>query len=481
MIRDKLEKINDFTWKLPKTVREKMRVDAHIFASKNIIDSGDDKAFEQLTNVACLPGIIEPVVGMPDLHWGYGLPVGAVGAFDLQEGIISAGMTGFDINCGIRMLTTTLVTKDVQAVKRELTNELFKRVRAGVGSKSRIKLTAAQLDEVMERGAQWCVDNGYGIKEDTAHSEENGNMPGANPAKVSRDARKRGMPQLGTLGAGNHFLEVQRVEQVFDKTIADAYGLSKDQVVVMIHCGSRGFGHQIASDYLRIMNRAVKENNIWLPDPQLVCAPVQSTQGIDYYEAMVCGVNFAFANRQMITSFVREAFSRVFKKDWHELGLTLLYDVCHNIAKKEIHTINGKKKEVMVHRKGATRSFAPGHEKVPSAYRRAGQPVLIAGSMGTASYILSGTQGAMEKSFGSSCHGAGRQMSRKGAIREFKGANIQAQLEKKGILAKATNPLLLAEEAPGAYKDVDEVIASVAGAGISNTVARVTPLLVTKG
>ncbi len=384
-------------------------------------------------------------------------------------------------NCGIHMLKTNLTSDDIERVKKQLTDELFKAVPSGVGSKSKIRLGEKELNEIMIKGANWCVENGYGVEDDVKRMEEEGNMLGGDVSKVSAEAKKRGTPQLGTLGAGNHFLEVQKVEELFDNKTAKNFGLEKDGVTVMIHCGSRGFGHQIASDYLRTMKRASQKYNIWLPDPQLVCAPFKSEEGQDYYKAMICGVNYAFANRQMISAFARTAFEKVFKTDWQSLGMDTLYDVCHNIAKLEKHKINGKMKEVVVHRKGATRAFAPKHEKIPMVYRNAGQPVLIAGSMGTSSYILVGTKDGMAKSFGSSCHGAGRAMSRHSAIKKFQGANIQSELENKGIFVKATNPKLLAEEAPNAYKDVDEVIKSVRGAGISGMVAKVVPMIVTKG
>jgi tRNA-splicing ligase RtcB len=483
-VKEKLKSIGKNRWELPvgsRTTAPGMRVPARLIGTEKILDLAEEAAIEQLTNVTTLPGIVKYTVGMPDIHWGYGLPMGAVSAFDEEEGIISAGMTGFDINCGIRLIKTNLTSHDVMPKIRELIGALFRNVPSGVGSKSKLRLSPTDLEDVMTHGAGWAVESGFGEKGDLMHLEEGGAMEGADPNKVSIQAKKRGMPQAGTLGGGNHFLEVQRVEELYDDGTAKAFGLSKGKIAVMLHCGSRGFGHQIATDYLKILDRAVKKYNIDLPDRQLVCAPATSSEGQDYFAAMKAGVNYAFANRQVMTHRIRETFEDVFQGSWQDMGMEILYDVCHNICKYEEHTLDGEKKHLYVHRKGATRAFPPGHKDVPSAYRDVGQPVLIAGSMGTASYVLAGTEQAMAETFGSTCHGAGRRMSRKKAIRSYRGDEIKQALEREGKFVIATSPKVIAEEAPGAYKDVDEVIESVHGAGISTKVARMVPLAVAKG
>lgn len=483
-MKEKLKSIGKNRWELPvgsRTTAPGMRVPARLIGTEKILDWAEETAIEQLTNVTTLPGIVKYTVGMPDIHWGYGLPMGAVSAFDEEEGIISAGMTGFDINCGIRMIKTNLPSGDVIPKIRELIEALFKNVPSGVGSKSKLRLNQTDLEDVMTNGAGWAVESGFGEKEDLEHLEEGGAMEGADTSKVSIQAKKRGMPQAGTLGGGNHFLEVQRVEELYNDSTAKAFGLSKGNIAVMLHCGSRGFGHQIATDYLKILDRAVKKYNITLPDRQLVCAPATSPEGQDYFAAMKAGVNYAFANRQVMTHRIRETFEAVFQRSWQEMEMEILYDVCHNICKFEEHTVDGEKRHLYVHRKGATRAFPPGHKDVPSVYRDVGQPVLIAGSMGTASYVLSGTEQAMVETFGSTCHGAGRSMSRKKAIRSYRGDEIRQALERDGKFVVATSPKVIAEEAPGAYKDVDEVIESVHGAGISTKVARMVPLAVAKG
>ncbi len=462
--------------------RLKMRVPARIYANKKIIDTAEDTAIEQLTNVTCLPGIVKYSIGMPDIHWGYGLPMGAVGAFDPEEGIISAGMTGFDINCGIHMIRTDLTYAEVKPKLKELIETLFRNVPSGVGSKSKLRVNLNQLESVLTNGARWGVENGYGVKDDLEHMEENGCMAGADPSKVSDLAMKRGRPQLGTLGGGNHFLEVQRVSEIFDEKMASSFGIDReDQVAIMLHCGSRGFGHQVATDYLKTLGRAVEKYNIELPDRQLVCAPANSKEGQDYFGAMKAAVNYAFCNRHVITQWIRESFEQVFKQDWETMGMRTIYDVCHNICKLEEHVVDDEKRMLYVHRKGATRAFPPGHKDVPRAYRDVGQPVLIAGSMGTASYVLVGTEKAMEETFGSTCHGAGRTMSRKKAIKIHYGKDVQRKLESQGEVIRATSPKVLAEEAPDAYKDVNEVVNSVHNAGISLRVAKLVPMGVAKG
>jgi tRNA-splicing ligase RtcB (3'-phosphate/5'-hydroxy nucleic acid ligase) len=481
-IKSKMKKIGTAKHQISKELRKGMKVDAVVYANPKIINQIENDALWQLTNVACLPGIISPVVGAPDMHWGYGLPMGAVGVFDEKKGVISCGCTGFDINCGIRMIRTNLTQKEVAPKIQLLIDTLFKNVPCGVGAKGKLRLNLSQLDEVLVKGAKWAVENGYAVKEDTEHMEEEGQLKGADPTKVSDMAKKRGLPQLGTLGAGNHFLEVQAIDEIYDQKTAKAFGITKKgQVVIMLHCGSRGLGHQVASDYIKIHEKAAKKYNIELPDPQLVCAPTTSKEGQDYFKAMKCAANYAFANRTIMTSWVRESFEQVFGKKWKQMEMDTIYDVCHNICKLEEHKINGKMQKVYVHRKGSTRALPAGHKLVPKAYRDVGQPVLIAGSMGTASYILVGTSEGAE-SFYSTCHGAGRVMSRHKALKLFRGDDVKSQLMKtKKIYVRATHGKVIAEEAPGVYKDVDEVIESVHSAGISKKVARMIPLGVAKG
>lgn len=411
-----------------------------------------------------------------------GLPMGAVGVFDKEDGILSAGLAGFDLNCGINILRSDLTKEEITPKLNDLINKIFENVPCGVGAKGKVRVGDSELESVMLNGVKWAVENGYAVKEDLDHMEENGCMKGAETSKVSDKAKKRGKPQLGSLGAGNHFLEIQSVSDIYDDETAKAFGLTDpDQVLIMVHCGSRGFGHQVATDYLKIQGEAAKKYGIKLPDPQLVCAPTTSPEGQAFFGAMKCAVNYAFTNRQMIAHWIRESFEQVLGKDWETLGLRTIYSVAHNVIKEETHTINGEKREVYVHRKGATRAFPAGHPLVPEAYRKVGQPVLIAGTMGTSSYILKGTETGMSEAFGSTCHGAGRCMSRHAAIKKFYGEDVQKSLADKGISAKSTHPKVLAEEAPGAYKDVDMVIDSVHNAGISTKVARVIPLAVAKG
>ncbi len=468
-MKEKLKKINEFEWLLPKGVRDRMYVNAKIIANKKLIDAVEEAAVQQLTNVATLPGVVEPVIGLPDMHWGYGLPMGAVGAFDAKDGIISAGLCGFDINCGINLIRTNLTADEIRTKIRELVPSLFDAVPCGVGSKGTLKLSPHELDEVLKRGLDWAVEKGYITEEDQKATEENGKMSGADPSKVSDLAKKRGGPQLGTLGAGNHFLEIQEVSHILDKDAAKKWGIKEPgQAMIMIHCGSRGLGHQVATDYLKIQEQAVRKYNIWLPDRQLVCSPVKSKEGQDFFAAMKAAVNYSFTNRAVMTKWIREVFEKIFGKSWEEMDMKTVYAIAHNIVKLEEHKVNGEKKKLYVHRKGATRSF-------PNL------PVIIAGSMGTSSYLLKGTETAMEKSFGSSAHGAGRSMSRHAAIKRFWGGKVKEDLLKKGIVSQATHPKSLAEEAPEAYKDVEAVVDSVHGAGISTKVARMVPLGVVKG
>ncbi len=418
---------------------------------------------------------------MREAHQGYGFPIGGVAATDIEDGVLSPGGVGYDINCGVRVLRTNLERKDVESKIKELTQEIFTNVPSGLGSKRKIKLSIRDLDELLAEGVSWSLRNGFGWEEDALHCEANGKLEGADPSKVSSRAKERGVSQVGTLGAGNHFLEIQYVEKIFDEEAAKVYGLSENQVTVMIHTGSRGLGHQVCSDYLRVMERAVRKYNINLPDRELAAAPGNSPEGQDYLAAMACAANFAWANRQSITHWVRESFQNVFGMSAEDLDMHLVYDVAHNIAKIEKHKVNGEVRTVYVHRKGATRAFPPGHPEIPEKYRSVGQPVLIPGTMGTSSYILKGRQEAMELSFGSTAHGAGRVMSRHQAVRSFSGAGVKNKLMSKGIFVRAASIKVVSEEAPEAYKNVDEVAKASHDAGIASLVARLRPLGVVKG
>ncbi len=459
----------------------KMRVPARIFANQQVMDvMGKDRTFMQLKNVAGLPGIVKNALLMPDGHEGYGFPIGGVAAFDMETGVISPGGVGYDINCGVRLISTNLSKAEVLPKLPKLIDLLFKNVPSGVGSKGKLRLEKRQLEDAITRGVDWAIEQGYGSEKDKERTEENGRMEGADPSAVSDKALHRGMPQFGTVGAGNHFVEIQEVQKVLLPDIAEKFGLKQGNIVVMLHCGSRGFGHQVCDDSLREMLAAARKYNIELPDHELCCAPVNSPEAEKYIKAMRCAVNYAFNNRHIMMHWVRETFDDVFGKGTGE-NMPLVYDVCHNIAKFEEHAVDGQRKMLCVHRKGATRAFAAGRKELPSYYREIGQPVMIPGSMGTASYVLVGRQGAMDNSWGSSCHGAGRAMSRSRAVHTWNGKQIQGELASRGILVKATESELLAEEAPGAYKNVDDVVMSVQQAGLSDIVARMVPIGVVKG
>ena len=480
-IRTMVRKISDNNWEIPEGHIPGMRVPGRLFVSEHLLEGIEPGTVDQIANVATLPGIQKYSMAMPDAHLGYGFAIGGVAAFDEEEGVISPGGVGFDINCGVRLIRTNLRKEDVVPQIKRLTDELFNNVPAGVGSKSRFKASDKELDSAFLEGAKWAVDAGYGVEADVIHCEGNGYLEGADPSQVSAKARNRGKPQLGTLGSGNHFLEVQYVDEIYDREMASTFGLEEGQVTVMVHCGSRGAGHQICTDHLKELSQAVKKYGIELPDKQLACAPAQSKEAQNYFKAMLCAANYAWANRQMITHWTRESFEKVFGKDADDLEMSLLYDVAHNVAKLEQHNINGKKKKVYVHRKGATRAFPAGHPEVPSAYRDVGQPVLIPGSMGTPSFILCGAEESMDVSFGSACHGAGRIMSRAHAKKEFHGQSVKENLEARGITVRATHPSVIAEEAPGVYKSSSEVVNVVHELGIARKVARVIPLGVAKG
>lgn len=460
---------------------EGMKVSGIIYIDEVLENFLEEDAIRQVANVATLPGIVKASYAMPDIHTGYGFAIGGVAAFDLKEGIVSPGGVGYDINCGVRLVRTDLTKNDVVPVIRELVELLSYEIPSGVGSKGRLKLTKDDQKKLMLKGALWAVENGFGEKDDLLHTESGGCLEGADPSLISEKALERGKSQQGTLGSGNHFLEVQYVEEIYDKKIANALGIFLDQVTVMIHTGSRGFGHQVCTDFLDIMDSAVKKYDIYLPDRELACAPISSTEAQEYLAAMKAAANYAWANRQCIMHWTREAFMKLFNISPNDLGMKLIYDVAHNIAKIEEHTVNSKKMKLLVHRKGATRAFPPYHEELPPAYKDLGQPVLIPGDMGRASYILIGTQLGMEESFGSTCHGAGRVLSRHQAIKKAKGRSIRKEMEEKGIIVKSAGRETLAEEMSEAYKDVNNVVEVVHNAGISKKVARLRPLGVVKG
>ncbi len=479
----KIKQIDDVRWEIPQDFRRGMRVPARIYADAEMLnDMGKDLTLEQAVNVTFLQGIYKYSITLPDGHQGYGFPIGGVAATDAETGVISPGGVGYDINCGVRLLQTSMEKKDVEPKLREIVEALFRNVPSGLGSTGHVKLTPAQLDEVLERGAQWAIENGFGWKEDLERLEEKGCMAGADAKKVSAEAKHRGFPQLGSLGSGNHFLEVQKVDKIYDQEVAKKFGIDHEgQVTVMIHTGSRGLGHQVCSDYLRMMEKVVRQYKIELPDRELVNVPVNSPEGQAYFAAMACAANYAWANRQMIVHWVRQSFEQVFGKDAESLGLHIVYDVAHNIAKLEEHSIDGGKRKVYVHRKGATRAFGPGHPDVPAMYRDVGQPVLIPGDMGTASYVLVGTEQAMQETFASTAHGAGRHLSRTAALNQFWGEEVKKQLESRGIIVRAAKISVIAEEAPGSYKSVDKVAEISHKAGIARKVARLVPMGVTKG
>jgi len=459
-----------------------MRTDGIIFTSEKLLPTLiKDNAPQQVANVAYLPGIVGPSMAMPDIHWGYGFPIGGVAAFDVDNGIISPGGVGYDINCGVRLLRTDLDVPELKPKLRDLMQAIYDAVPAGVGKKGRIRISRSELQKVLVQGARWAVNKGYGWDEDLTHTEEEGSLDGADPSAVSDRAYERGLVQIGTLGAGNHFLEIQKVDEIHDEKAAEVMGLRKGQVVVMIHTGSRGFGYQVCDDAVKNLGYAVAKYHLTIPDRQLACAPITSPEGRAYFGGMAGAANYAWANRQAIMHWVREAFEQTFGMGAEKLGLHLVYDVAHNIAKFEEHEVNGQRRKLCVHRKGATRAFGPGHPDIPKDYRAIGQPVIIPGDMGTASYVLVGTTKAMSASFGSTCHGAGRVWSRSRALREVSGHEVKSRLEREGILVLSVSTKTLAEETPEAYKDVDEVVEVTHNAGISAKVARMKPLGVIKG
>ncbi len=478
-----LEKIDECSWRIPR-YRQGMRVPGLVFANETLLEKmRTDRTLEQCTNVAFLPGIYKNAIVLPDGHEGYGFPIGGVAATDFEEGVISPGGVGYDINCGVRLLSTTLTEKDVRPKLAQLAETIFTNVPSGLGSRRKdFSVSSRDLDQLVTEGVQWLINKGLGWAEDSQHCEERGHMANADPEKVSSTAKSRGLSQMGTLGSGNHFLEIQKVDKIYNPETAKAFGIAHEgQVTVMIHCGSRGYGHQVCSDYLRVMEHAVQKYKINLPDRELACAPGNSPEAQDYVRAMACAVNYAFCNRQAIMHWVRQSFQQVYHQDAEKFGLRLVYDVAHNIAKVETHKINSGNKKVWVHRKGATRAFPAGREEIPADYRERGQPVLIPGSMGTSSWVLVGQEKAMDLTFGSTAHGAGRMMSRAAAKRRFWGGEIKTALEKRGIVVRSASAMVLAEEADPAYKNVD-VVADVSDrAGIATKVARMVPLAVVKG
>ncbi len=473
------EKQGDFIWDIPTTYKKGMLVPGRIYASKQLIDSMDLTVYDQLANVASLPGIQKHALCMPDAHSGYGFPIGGVAAFDLNDGVISPGGIGFDINCGMRLVTTNLTYKEVKPHLHPLVDLLFKKVPAGVGCKGFVKVDKTLFRKIMQEGAGWCVDNGYGWDEDLKNIEDNGCLANADASKVSERALLRGIEQLGTLGSGNHYLEIQYAGEIFDKEIAEKLGIfSKDQICVMVHCGSRGFGHQIGTDYLKIFLDKMNSYGLKVLDPELACAPFSSKEGQNYYSAMACAANMAFANRQVILHRIRECFSEIFGKTAEKLEMNMVYDVAHNIAKVEKHEIDGKMKEVVVHRKGATRSFGP--SRMTGKFKKTGQPVIIGGSMETGSYLLAGTEESSQ-TFGSTAHGSGRTMSRTQAKRDFNGEKLQRDMEKRGIYVRTTSYSGLAEEAGKAYKPIATVVDTLEKAGISKKVVAFKPIGNVKG
>ncbi len=474
--------LDAYVWELPKDYDERMEVPARIYGNREIFDNAfGDRSIEQLVNVAMLPGIVKYAMAMPDMHQGYGFPIGGVAAFDYEDGIISPGGVGYDINCGVRMLSSTLDLEEIEPHLDELATTIYRNCPSGLGGEGAVKLSWEDIDQVLEEGARWAKKNGYATEDDLLRTEDGGCLPLASADAVPDRAKERGIPQMGSLGSGNHFLEIDVVDEIYDAAVADAFGLRLGQVVVQIHCGSRGLGHEVCSQYLRRLQDAPRRYGIPIPDRELVAAPFDSEEGQAYTAAMSAAANYAFTNRQVLAHFARLSFEEVLAGKVDSWDLKQVYDVTHNIAKVEEHKVDGRRRKLIVHRKGATRSFPPGHPALSEVYQETGQPVLVPGSMGTASYVLVGTAAAMDLTFGSSCHGAGRTMSRRAATRRMHGAEVRSRLQEQGVIIRAQSMKGLAEEAPYAYKDVSLVVDSVAGAGIADKVARVHPVAVVKG
>ena len=482
MNQQDLKRISPYLYEIPREHRHDMRVPARFYADAELLQQAlGDKSLDQLVNSATLPGIVAYALAMPDIHQGYGFPIGGVVATETPDGVISPGGVGYDINCGVRLLGTRLTRDEIAPYLDQLATQLQRDCPHGVGRGGEFELSRKEMEEVVREGARWALKRGYATEMDLERTEENGRIAGADADKIGPRAYERARDQLGTLGAGNHFIEVDVVDEVFDETAAAAMGLFPGQIVAQIHCGSRGFGHQVCTDYVARFQKVVHKYNIQLPDRELVCAPLSSPEGQDYLAAMKGAANFAFCNRQLLTHLIRRSFDHALRGKVANPGIYQIYDIAHNMAKIEEHEVNGKRMTVCVHRKGATRAFGPGSPVLPDVYRAIGQPVLVPGSMGTASWVLVGTEGSMAQSFGSTCHGAGRTMSRSRAKKEVQGGELRRELEERGIRVRAGSLAGLAEEAPGAYKDVDQVIEVVHGAGIARKVARLVPVAVVKG
>jgi len=479
--KKELKRIEDYLWEIPLGYRSDMRVPARIYADDVLLEAAlQDRSIVQLINTACLPGVVKYTLAMPDIHQGYGPPIGGVAAMEVEEGVISPGAVGYDINCGVRLMSSALEAEQVKPLMGEIVHALYDRVPSGVGRGGDVRLSRRDMDDVLERGSGWVVAQGYGTKDDLEHTEERGALAGARVSAISDRAKERGSRQLGTLGAGNHFVEVGEVVDIYDEEVAQQFGLFQGQLVLWIHTGSRGLGHQVCTDYVKSMQQAVTKYGIRLPDRELVCAPINSPEGQEYVAAMACAANYAWANRQMLMHRVRMTMDDVLAPHFKDRAFKLVYDIAHNIAKVEDFVINGRATKLVVHRKGATRSFGPGHPALPADYRAVGQPVLVVGTMGTASYLMVGTAEAAEKSFASSCHGAGRVMSRRAAQRQVRAEELQGRLAQQGITIRGRWKGL-AEEAPEAYKDIDRVVNVVHKAGLARKVARTVPLGVIKG
>jgi tRNA-splicing ligase RtcB len=482
MNKKDFNRIDAYLWEVPQEFRPDMRVPARLYASEELLEEATrDQSLDQLVNTATLPGIVKHALAMPDIHQGYGFPIGGVVATELPHGVISPGGVGYDINCGVRLMGTRIPQEEIEPYLDDLATALYHNCPSGVGQKGHLRLSQKELDELAVEGSRWALKKGYARKEDVARTEESGQLAGADPSQVSQRAKQRGMPQVGTLGAGNHFIEIDVIDAVYDEEAAQAMGLRQGAIAVQVHCGSRGFGHQICDDYVKQLQPAVHKYGIQLPDRQLVCAPFDSPEGRAYFGAMACAANYAFANRQVLAHYVRLSFEQVLAGQVDDWDLFQVYDIAHNIAKIETHAVDGKQKRVCVHRKGATRAFGPGFHDLPPEYQEIGQPVLVPGSMGTMSFVLVGTEDSMAQTFGSTCHGAGRTMSRAQAKKRVHGGQLRDELQREGIVVRAGSLKGLAEEAPAAYKEVDNVVEVVHSAGIARKVARLRPLAVIKG
>jgi tRNA-splicing ligase RtcB len=482
MNKQDFKRINEYLWEVPEDFRKDMRAPARLYASEELLEATlGDKSVNQLINTSTLPGIVKHALAMPDIHQGYGFPIGGVVATELPDGIISPGGVGYDINCGVRLMATNIWQEELEPHLEDLGTLIYHNCPSGVGKKGHLRLSENELEELVTDGSRWALRKGYARKQDVQRTEEQGQLAGADPNQLSKRAKQRGLPQVGTLGSGNHFIEVDVIDEVYDEKAAQAMGLRRGAIAIQIHSGSRGFGHQVCSDYVKRLQPAVKNYGIDLPDRQLVCAPFDSPEGQAYFGAMACAANYAFVNRQVLAHYVRQSFEQALSGKVDDWDIHQVYDIAHNMAKIETHEINGQQKRVCVHRKGATRAFGPGFEGLPSEYREIGQPVLVPGSMGTMSFVLVGTQESMEQTFGSTCHGAGRTMSRSQAKREVHGGKLKDELGREGIVIRAGSLKGLAEEAPTAYKEVDDVVKVVDGAGIARKVARLRPMVVIKG